>query len=143
MKYCYNCSRITLGEPLFCNFCGRSYEVKLCPRLHPNPRAAQICSQCGSRDLSNPQPRLPFWLKPLFYLVSVLPGVVLLAITALFLVAFLNALVTDPAAQQLFMALGLVLALLWFLYMKLPGVVRRFVQRRLSRGKSGDGRRHE
>ena len=29
---------MTAGEPLFCNFCGRSYDLKLCPHRHPNPR---------------------------------------------------------------------------------------------------------
>ncbi len=64
MKYCYECGRITAGEPLFCNFCGRSYNVKLCPRHHPNPRIAEVCSQCGSRELSTPQPKVSigWWL---------------------------------------------------------------------------------
>jgi hypothetical protein len=30
--------------------------VKFCPRLHPNPRGAEFCRRCGSRDLSLPQP---------------------------------------------------------------------------------------
>ena len=142
MKYCYNCSRITLGEPLFCNFCGRSYEVKLCPRLHPNPRAAQICSQCGSRDLSAPQPKIPFWLKPFVGLVSVLPGFVLLAISVVFLTAFIYEMLTDPAMQSRMMVLGLVLALLWYLYMKLPLFIRRVIQRWIGRGSSDEGQRH-
>ena len=142
MKYCYNCSRITLGEPLFCNFCGRSYEVKLCPRLHPNPRAAQICSQCGSRDLSAPQPKIPFWLKPFVGLVGVLPGFVLLAISVVFLGAFIYEMLTDPAMQSRMMVLGLVLALLWYLYMKLPLFIRRVIQRWIGRGSSDEGQRH-
>src|SRR6267378_3273322 len=58
MKYCYACGHTTGGEPLFCNSCGRSYDVKLCPRLHVNPRLAEACSQCGTRDLSTPQPKV-------------------------------------------------------------------------------------
>jgi hypothetical protein len=142
MKYCYNCSRITLGEPLFCNFCGRSYEVKLCPRLHPNPRAAQTCSQCGSRDLSAPQPKIPFWLKPLVSLVSVLPGLVLLAVSVLFLGAFVQVMLTDPAMQSRMMVLGLLLALLWYLYMKLPLFLRRAIHRLISKTSSDERQRH-
>ena len=142
MKYCYNCSRITLGEPLFCNFCGRSYEVKLCPRLHPNPRAAQTCSQCGSRDLSAPQPKIPFWLKPLVSLVSVLPGLVLLAVSVLFLGAFVQVVLTDPAMQSRMMVLGLLLALLWYLYMKLPLFLRRAIHRLISKTSSDERQRH-
>lgn len=58
MRYCYHCGRITPGDPLFCNVCGRSFDRKLCPRLHPNPRSAEICSRCGSRELSTPQPKV-------------------------------------------------------------------------------------
>jgi hypothetical protein len=63
MKYCYHCGRITTGEPLFCMFCGRTYDVKLCPRLHVNARFADCCSQCGSRELSTPQPKVSFYRK--------------------------------------------------------------------------------
>ena len=38
----------------FCTTCGSSFGVKLCPKLHPNPLAAQYCSTCGSRQLSRP-----------------------------------------------------------------------------------------
>jgi hypothetical protein len=142
MKYCYNCSRITLGEPLFCNFCGRSYELKFCPRLHPNPRAAQICSQCGSRDLSAPQPRIPLLLKPALALLGVLPGLLLLGLTLLFGVALIHVLLTDPAMQLWMVLLGLLLALLWFLYMKLPLFIRRWIQRLIARGGQDERARH-
>src|SRR5258708_2604370 len=120
MHYCYHCNRITAGEPLFCNFCGRSYDIKLCSRLHPNPRAAEICSQCGSRDLSQPQPRVPFWIKPLLLVLGKLPGIILLGLTVALFIAFLHALLTDPNMQGTIFALGFVLALLWFLYLQLP-----------------------
>src|SRR6202167_1008942 len=77
MKYCFNCNRITPGEPLFCNSCGYSYDVKLCPRRHRNPRSAQACSQCGSRDLSTPQPRRPGWTPIVGFLLSAIPGIFL------------------------------------------------------------------
>jgi len=63
MKYCHHCGRLTPGEPLFCQSCGRTYDVKLCSRLHVNSRSAEVCSQCGSRDLSTPQPKVPLWTK--------------------------------------------------------------------------------
>ena len=77
MRYCNQCHKITPGEPLFCNFCGRSYNLKLCPHRHPNPRSAEICSQCGSRELSTPHPRVPFLLLPLVWLLTALPGLLL------------------------------------------------------------------
>jgi RNA polymerase subunit RPABC4/transcription elongation factor Spt4 len=57
MRFCNNCKKITAGKPPFCNFCARSYNVKLCPRGHTNPRAANACSICGSTELSTPAPQ--------------------------------------------------------------------------------------
>ena len=82
MKYCYHCDRVTIGEPLFCNFCGRSYDVKLCPKLHVNSRRTLFCSQCGSRELSSPQPRVPAWAKVLLFLLMLILGLILVAISA-------------------------------------------------------------
>src|SRR5580704_680547 len=97
MRYCHQCHRITSGEPLFCNFCGRSYNLKLCPHRHPNPRNAEICSQCGSRELSLPQPRVSFWLAPLVTLLTALPGIVLVVVSIAFVFGLVRALLTDQA----------------------------------------------
>ena len=129
MKYCFQCHRITTGDPLFCNYCGRSYEVKLCPRLHPNSRSAEVCSQCGSRDLSTPHPRTPLWLVPLLSLLRIFPGVVLLLVSIAFVVAFVQTVFTNPALLGRFLFLALFLGLLWWLYMQLPGFVRRTIHR--------------
>ena len=77
MKYCYECGRITAGEPRFCQFCGRTYDVKLCPRRHENPRFAEVCSQCGSRDLSTPQPKVSFLWRVLEFLARVMVGLLI------------------------------------------------------------------
>jgi RNA polymerase subunit RPABC4/transcription elongation factor Spt4 len=138
MRYCHQCHRITSGEPLFCNFCGRSYDSKLCPHRHPNPRNAEICSQCGSRELSTPQPRVPLWLSPLIVLLSALPGVLLFAVTILFFIGFLNVLITNQ--QLLFQAMlaGLMLAFLWYLYIHLPPFLRRFISKLFHRSNRDD-----
>jgi RNA polymerase subunit RPABC4/transcription elongation factor Spt4 len=141
MRYCNQCHRITAGEPLFCNFCGRSYDYKLCPHRHPNPRHAEVCSQCGSRDLSTPHPHVPLWLSALPVLLSALPGVLLLVVTVLFGLAFLNALLTNPQVQFEFMLVGLLLGLLWYLYMHLPHFLRRILSR-LFRRSGGDQHEH-
>src|SRR5205807_5666047 len=96
MRYCHNCGKVTTGEPMFCQFCGRTYDVKLCPRHHPNPRTAQICAQCGSRELSTPAPRMPFWLKLFALFLTVTPGVLLLFLSVLFVLAFIRQLFIDP-----------------------------------------------
>src|ERR1700739_2433416 len=97
MRYCNNCHRMTAGEPLFCNFCGRSYDFKLCPHRHPNPRNAEICSQCGSRELSTPHPHLPFWVGPLVKLLTLLPGIALVVVSVLFVFGLVRALLLNQA----------------------------------------------
>ncbi len=138
MRYCHQCHRITSGEPLFCNFCGRSYDFKHCPHRHPNPRNAEICSQCGSRELSIPQPHTPFWISPLVALLSALPGVLLLVVSVLFLIAFVNALASSPQLLFQLMVVGLMLAFLWYLYMHLPHFLRRFISKLFHRSKRDD-----
>src|SRR4029077_1092644 len=81
MKYCYACGKVTGGEPFFCNFCGRSYDVKLCPRLHLNPRLGEACSQCGSRDLSIPQPKVPLAWRILAFLMQAIAGLLLVLLS--------------------------------------------------------------
>jgi RNA polymerase subunit RPABC4/transcription elongation factor Spt4 len=141
MKYCYNCGRITAGEPLFCNFCGRSYNVKLCPRLHVNPRNAEACSQCGSRDFSIPQPRAPFWAPIVQFLLSLLPGLILAVLTAAVIVFFVTELMTRPdmvcAAIRLLIALGF----LWWVWSELPAWFRRAIHNLLKRRREGRDRR--
>jgi hypothetical protein len=135
MLYCNSCHKITPGEPLFCNFCGRSYDLKLCPHRHPNPRSAEICSQRGSRELSTPHPRVSLWLKPILLLMSALPGILLLGVTLLFLIGFVNALGTSQQLLFQFLLLALFLAFLWYLYLRLPHFLRRSISKLLTRSK--------
>jgi RNA polymerase subunit RPABC4/transcription elongation factor Spt4 len=140
MRLCFACHRITTGEPLFCNHCGRSYDVKLCKRLHSNSRSAEVCSQCGSRELSIPQPRARWYLRPLLLLVAPLPGLVLWLGTVVFFFAFINVLLTDQRLLGPMMALGLVIGILWLIYIHLPSGVKkgaRWIARRaIDKGKN-------
>src|SRR5438132_13577108 len=81
LKFCLYCGRDTVAEPLFCNFCGRSYDVKLCPKLHANPRGTRVCSKCGSAELSTPQLRVPLWAKIPLFLLMLLPSLILVIIS--------------------------------------------------------------
>ena len=142
MRYCNFCRKVTLGDPLFCNYCGRSYDHKLCPAKHPNPRTAQVCSQCGSRDFSIPQPPLPFWLGPFLYLLSLLPGFLLLGISILFLIGFIQMLITNQQMMGQFMSLGLVIGLAWFGYMQLPHFIRNALRKTVGRKGRGKEDKH-
>lgn len=136
-RYCYNCNRITPGEPLFCNFCGRSYNVKLCPRMHPNPRSAQICSQCGSRDLSIPQPKMPLWARVLEFLLRMIPGAALSAVSVLTVVLFILAIFTRPDLLVPIVFLLIALGFLWWVWSQIPASFRHVIDRLLTRRRSG------
>ena len=116
MKYCYQCGKMTAGEPLYCATCGRTYDVKLCPRAHVNPRGAEVCSKCGSRELSTPQPMIPLSLRLLALLVRLGLGLLLFYASLCLIVALLR----SPQVQQSLVAFGLLLAALWSLWLKLP-----------------------
>lgn len=116
MKYCNNCGKVTTGDPLYCSTCGRTYDVRLCPRQHVSPRGAEICSKCGSRELSTPQPAIPVGLRFLALMARLVLGLLLFYAT-LKLVA---SLASSEKVQQFFVASGILLAVLWGVWSKLP-----------------------
>jgi len=107
---------MTAGDPLYCGTCGRTYDVKLCPRAHVNPRGAEVCSRCGSRELSTPQPKIPLSLRLLALLARLGLGLVLFYASLSLVVA----LVRTPEVQRALVAFGVLLAVLWWLWSKLP-----------------------
>jgi RNA polymerase subunit RPABC4/transcription elongation factor Spt4 len=141
MRHCNQCHRITSGEPLFCNFCGSSYDVKLCPARHVNPRNADVCSQCGSRDFSTPAPPRSLWIVPLLWLASLLPGAVLVLLSVLVLIGVLNTLLTSQQLQFQLVIAVLMISLLWYCYLKLPKFLRDLVKTIWRKSKK-DGHTH-
>jgi hypothetical protein len=133
-SYCYNCGHLTPGEPLFCNYCGRSYDVKLCPRLHPNPRSADVCSKCGSRELSTPQPKVPAVWKLLAIVIRLGLGLFLLWVTLCFLIT----LGRTPQIQQALVSIGLLLLALWIVWSKLPEWLQDALRQSAKRRRRGD-----
>jgi hypothetical protein len=124
MRYCHNCHKTTTGEPLFCHSCGSTYDAKLCPGRHINPRWATVCSQCGSRDLSVPAPPVPLWLKPLLLAASLLPAALVLPLLASAAVGVFNAVLSNQAVQGQLLAALVILALLWWLFLQLPHFIQ-------------------
>jgi RNA polymerase subunit RPABC4/transcription elongation factor Spt4 len=116
MKYCNECGKVTTGDALYCSHCGRTYDVRLCPRQHVSPRGAEVCLKCGSRELSIPHPAIPIGLRFLFLLVRVLRGLLLWYATLELLIA----LARSAVVQQFLLACGILLALLWILWSRLP-----------------------
>lgn len=129
MKFCYSCGKASAGDPPYCSKCGRSYDVRLCPRMHRNSRWAKACSQCGARELSQAQPHVSFWWKVLELLIRVVVAVVLVAVSVLTLVDLLN----RPQVQAGLVAVGVLLGLLWWMWTQLPEWFREWVRRMLKR----------
>lgn len=103
--------------------------MKLCPRLHENPRNAEVCSQCGSRELSTPQPTVSPWWKVLEFLAKLVLGVFLLYICLAGFIALLE----SPKMQNGLIGLGILLGLLGWLWSELPEWFRKFIRRSLRR----------
>jgi len=132
MKYCYACGHMTGGEPHFCNFCGRSYDVKLCPKLHVNPRIAEVCSHCGSRDLSIPQPEVPLLWRFLAFLAHVLSGILLLFLSLPIALQLGRDLLDHFEVQAPLLVVTGLLVASWLLWTLLPARLRRMMHRSLS-----------
>lgn len=109
MRFCRHCHRLSRGKPRYCRNCSRSFNSKLCPAGHPNLRGTRFCEQCGSSDLSTPQPRLTGFI----HLIYVLALVILMAASFVYLLFFARALLTDPNGLLKPMLIGLVIGLLW------------------------------
>ena len=131
MKYCFNCDHITPGKPLFCEQCASSFDVKLCPRRHANPRTAEVCSQCGSRDLSTPQPRRPAWVLPLGFIITVLPGAFLTFASVVVVLTSLVAIFQRPDTIVMLILLAIPFGILWAMWSELPSWFRHWVYRLL------------
>jgi len=136
MTYCYHCGRITAGKALFCQSCGRTYDVKLCPRLHVNPRHAEVCAQWGSRELSTPQPKVSFWWKALGLVLQFASGTFLVFLSLAVLVALLQ----NSLVQNGLLALVLLLIALWAAWSMVPDWFRKLVHRALKRKERRDER---
>jgi ribosomal protein L40E len=134
MRYCYHCGKMTAGEPLYCGTCGRTYDVKLCPRQHVNPRGAEVCSKCGSRDLSTPQPPVPTSLRLVGILVRMGLGILLVYATLSLVIALINI----PQIRQTCLAFALLLGGLWLLWAKLPDWFREAIWSFLKSRRHGD-----
>ncbi|MBA3914242.1 MAG: hypothetical protein H0X25_10435 [Acidobacteriales bacterium] len=119
MRYCHNCRHITTGKDPYCNQCGSTYNVRLCPRMHANPRAAKACSQCGATDLSTPAPKTPLYAKPFVLLLGIGPGIFLLLALCVYVVYFGYRLLQNPNNLLPLMLVGFGLGLLLYMWMSL------------------------
>ena len=134
MKYCFGCNHITPGDPLFCQSCGSSYDVKLCPRLHPNPRHAEVCSRCGSREFSTPQPVVSVWTRLLHGMERMLLTLAVVVLILAGLVGFLS----THTGQNVAIVFGVLGALGWWLWSQIPEWLRKRIHKRKKGKRAGN-----
>jgi len=139
MKYCFNCNHITPGEPLFCERCGRTYDLKLCPRMHPNPRSADVCSRCGSRDFSTPQPRVPWWAPIVQFLLSSLSGAFLTIVSVIFALGAIAVIIQRPDMVVALALLYIPFAILWWAWSQIPSWFRTRIYKLLKHKRDAGG----
>ena len=134
MKFCYECGKASAGDPPFCSKCGRSYDVRLCPRMHKNSRFAKACSQCGSREFSEPQPQVSLWWKVLEFVLKTGFGIFLVFVSLI----VLSDLMRRPEVQAGLIVVSILIGLLWWAWSQLPEWFRKIVSRSLRRRKETD-----
>jgi hypothetical protein len=71
--------------------------------------------------------------------LSWLPGVLLWLVSVAVLLAFVQTLLTSQELQGQLVALLLMLAVFWWVYVRIPGPIRRWVQRGIKGRKSNSG----
>ena len=137
MKFCFECAHITGGGTAVCNFCGRSYNTKLCPKMHPNPRFAEACSRCGSRDLSVPQRKVPFAFVLAAWVIQSFTGLTLGLLSIRIALSIVRGKYSHSAGNKT-LILPVALCLFWLLWVALPTFLRRLIRKILDR----DGKMH-
>jgi RNA polymerase subunit RPABC4/transcription elongation factor Spt4 len=142
MRYCHQCKKLTHGEPLFCNHCGSSFNDKLCPSRHVNSRYATACRECGSREFSTPAPPLSLLARAALFVGSLLPGVLIAALLLMVAVAFIQAVLTNSQVQSSLIVLLVILAILFYAYMHLPGFLKGLIKSAFRSKHSKDKDKH-
>lgn len=133
MKFCYSCGKTTPGEPLYCHFCGHSFDIKLCPSRHENPRWAEVCSHCGSRNLSEPQRRVPILFRVVAVVVLAIPAIPLVIASIVLAVAAWTLLTQRAVPNGKLITGAIFLGALWAAWGTLPHAVRGSIQALLKR----------
>lgn len=77
-------------------------------------------------------------MASLLAVLSIAPGVLLLLLSVMFFLGFLRVLLGSQQLMFEFMFIGLVIGFLWWLYMQLPGFLRRWLSKLLGRGDRND-----
>ena len=143
MKRCTECFRYSFGTPTFCAYCGRSYQIRLCPRGHKSPRNVTFCTECGSSDLSTAAPPATLWFRLSELAIRLGAAVVPAIVIAAVLIALLTTINWSGLGAPL-ATLAVLLGLAYWATTLLPAPVRRIgraVGRRAARAMRNKARR--
>lgn len=136
MRWCPSCRRISPGQPERCHYCGRTWNLRLCPSGHENPPDSQYCGLCGSARLSEPAPGGYFinWLfRPLNH-----PGLIVRMLLAVLGIALVITILTNiDSLAPLLLAIAFFVIAFWFARRLLPDWLVRRVTRRLRSARRG------
>jgi hypothetical protein len=124
MRRCSHCFHYSRGRPSYCPYCGRTYNVRLCPRGHANARNAQFCADCGSDDLSTPAPS-DTWLSAISHWVFVGFVITVACILALTVVASVIGSIDWSQLAGPLVSLVLMGGLLHWSITMLPGPIKK------------------
>ena len=113
------------------------YNIKLCPKLHVNPCNAEACSHCGRRELSLPQPKVPFWATILLFFLSVIPGLILAIFSVVAVAFFIRHFLNAPDMLLALTILQLILGLLWWGWTEIPLFFREAIHKMLQQRRDG------
>lgn len=70
VRYCSSCCRWQQGRPRHCQFCGRSWDGRICFSCGQlNAPNALFCGWCGKETLSEMMPPVPIWARVLPFLL--------------------------------------------------------------------------
>jgi len=121
MKFCRNCRKFNVGEPMRCRYCRAGLVGRLCPRNHVNPVDAHVafCGECGQ-----PLERECGAGSSLARVVGVTMGCLMLFIV---LVAILSSTQLQQQLFEMLIVLGLLILGLRFAFGLLPSWARHLL----------------
>jgi hypothetical protein len=73
-------------------------------------------------------------MTSLLAVLSVIPGFLLFLLSVMFLLGFVRVLLSSQQMMFEFMLIGLFIGFLWWLYMQLPGFLRRWLSKLFGTG---------
>lgn len=114
--------------------------MKLCPRLHVNSRISQVCSQCGSREFSTPQPKVPLLTRLFVVTVTGLLGTVLIGFALFVIGVFLEQLVTQTNVLNDLIGIGIMVFVLSWIWTQIPLWIRKTIHRMIEGRRKDKGK---